>query len=115
MLSYVVLAGFAGFAGFASGFQLPSAGLVGGTRLNAASVARSGTALGLSMQLTKPRADPNYNDKNLDHIFKNNKRWVTEQTRNDPDFFDRMKDGQSPKFLWIGEYGFQSIQSRNSE
>ncbi len=100
MLCYIVLAGFAGLA---SGFQIPAVGgLAGRTTLNAAAVAKSGSALGLSMQLAK-RADPNYNDKNLDHIFKNNKRWVTEQTRNDPDFFDRMKDGQSPKFLWIGK------------
>lgn len=41
-------------------------------------------------------------DKNLDHIFRNNKRWVNEQTRDDPKFFDRMKEGQAPKFLWIG-------------
>ncbi len=98
-LQYVVLAGVAGLA---SAFQVPSGSLVGRTSLNAAAVSKNGPALGLSMQLAK-RANPNYNDKNLDHIFKNNKRWVTEQTRNDPDFFDRMKDGQSPKFLWIGK------------
>jgi len=41
-------------------------------------------------------------ERNLDHVFKNNKLWVIEQTKNDPEFFARMSTGQAPKFLWIG-------------
>lgn len=29
-------------------------------------------------------------------------QWVIEQTKDDPEFFNRMAQGQAPKFLWIG-------------
>ena len=37
-----------------------------------------------------------------EEVFENNRKWVEENTRRDPDFFKRLKDGQSPDFLFIG-------------
>lgn len=38
----------------------------------------------------------------LDHLFDQNIAWVHDKTRNDPDFFRRMSEQQSPNYLWIG-------------
>uniref|UniRef100_A0A7S0VPA0 Carbonic anhydrase n=1 Tax=Hemiselmis tepida TaxID=464990 RepID=A0A7S0VPA0_9CRYP len=75
--------------------------------VNFASAAQKGgraPLTGLKMSLSKDdKLGPFLeSEKNLDHVFRNNKMWVVEQTRNDPDFFLRMSTGQSPKFLWIG-------------
>ena len=35
-------------------------------------------------------------------LFDNNKKWVLETTRQDPEFFQNLARGQSPEFLWIG-------------
>lgn len=35
-------------------------------------------------------------------LFENNRRWVAESTAADPDYFDRLADGQQPQFLFIG-------------
>ena len=35
-------------------------------------------------------------------LLENNKRWVLEKTKEDPEFFDRLSKGQSPPLLWIG-------------
>lgn len=37
-----------------------------------------------------------------EEIFNNNKKWVTEKTANDPNFFERLAKDQSPDFLYIG-------------
>jgi carbonic anhydrase len=37
-----------------------------------------------------------------EEVFENNRKWVEENTRRDPDFFKRLKDGQDPDFLFIG-------------
>lgn len=35
-------------------------------------------------------------------ILENNRAWVAEKTKNDPDFFSRLASGQNPPLLWIG-------------
>lgn len=35
-------------------------------------------------------------------LFVNNKKWVAETTSQNPDFFNKLANGQSPQFLWIG-------------
>ncbi len=35
-------------------------------------------------------------------IIENNRKWVASKLENDPDFFNRLKDTQSPPLLWIG-------------
>ena len=35
-------------------------------------------------------------------IIENNKKWVENKLATDPDFFNRLKDTQSPPLLWIG-------------
>ncbi len=35
-------------------------------------------------------------------LLENNKIWVADMTRNDPDYFNKMSKGQSPEYLWIG-------------
>ncbi len=38
----------------------------------------------------------------LDLLLKNNKRWSEQMLKTDSDFFKRLTELQSPKFLWIG-------------
>src|SRR5437870_11237480 len=38
----------------------------------------------------------------LDPLFANNRAWAAEMTRQDPQFFARLSQQQSPKYLWIG-------------
>ena len=38
----------------------------------------------------------------LPHLFENNRAWVEKMTAQDPGFFRRLADIQSPKYLWIG-------------
>ncbi len=38
----------------------------------------------------------------LDELFKNNRQWVNKVLAEDPDYFSRLKDQQTPKYLWIG-------------
>ena len=35
-------------------------------------------------------------------LFENNEKWITEQLDRDPEFFNNLAKGQSPKLLWIG-------------
>ena len=35
-------------------------------------------------------------------LLENDRRWVTEVTRDDPDFFVQTGSQQAPKYLWIG-------------
>jgi carbonic anhydrase len=46
--------------------------------------------------------DPHAHQPGLDELFANNEAWVTRQLGEDPDFFSRLKDQQSPDYLWIG-------------
>ncbi len=36
------------------------------------------------------------------NLLQNNRIWATEKTEQDPDFFERLVNTQSPKFLWVG-------------
>ncbi|HEY6625431.1 MAG TPA: carbonate dehydratase [Ignavibacteriaceae bacterium] len=40
--------------------------------------------------------------KVLKTLFENNRRWASQQTQSDPDFFNRLQKQQSPEYLWIG-------------
>jgi carbonic anhydrase len=40
--------------------------------------------------------------KQLKQLFDNNRRWVTQLTAKDPDFFQRLSHLQQPQYLWIG-------------
>ena len=40
--------------------------------------------------------------KVLKQLFENNRRWASQQTQSDPDFFNRLLQQQSPEYLWIG-------------
>ena len=37
-----------------------------------------------------------------DKIFENNKRWLEEKKRTDAEFFEKLSNGQTPKYLFIG-------------
>jgi len=37
-----------------------------------------------------------------DQIFENNKQWIAEKTKTNPDYFSDLSKGQSPEFLYIG-------------
>jgi carbonic anhydrase len=39
---------------------------------------------------------------NIQDLINGNREWVKEVLEKDPQFFDRLADGQSPQFLWIG-------------
>ena len=38
----------------------------------------------------------------INQILENNRQWVAETTATDPDFFNRLADGQKPRYLFIG-------------
>jgi carbonic anhydrase len=38
----------------------------------------------------------------LSHLFDNNRAWVESVTRDDPQYFSRLSNQQSPEYLWIG-------------
>jgi len=40
--------------------------------------------------------------RSLETLFDNNRAWVADVTREDPDFFMRLAHQQSPQYLWIG-------------
>jgi len=40
--------------------------------------------------------------KTLKHLFERNWKWAEKMTSDDPHFFERLADQQSPKYLWIG-------------
>jgi carbonic anhydrase len=35
-------------------------------------------------------------------LLENNRKWAAQRTLEDPDFFERLSQQQSPKFMWIG-------------
>jgi carbonic anhydrase len=41
-------------------------------------------------------------DRTLDHLFDRNVEWAARKTRDDPEFFRRMAEQQTPNYLWIG-------------
>jgi carbonic anhydrase len=38
----------------------------------------------------------------LEHLFVNNRAWVTQRVAQDPEFFIRLASQQAPRYLWIG-------------
>ncbi len=40
--------------------------------------------------------------RSLDHLFDQNVEWADRKSREDPGFFRRMAEQQSPRYLWIG-------------
>ncbi|MCB9133957.1 MAG: carbonate dehydratase [Anaerolineales bacterium] len=40
--------------------------------------------------------------RKLSHLFENNRAWVAQMTENDPQFFQRLSQQQTPEILWIG-------------
>jgi carbonic anhydrase len=40
--------------------------------------------------------------RTLSGLFDNNRKWARRITQNDPDFFQRLSEQQSPRYLWIG-------------
>ncbi|TAH45674.1 MAG: carbonate dehydratase [Betaproteobacteria bacterium] len=42
------------------------------------------------------------NNTSVDHLFDNNKAWSERMQAEDPDFFTRLVNQQSPEYLWIG-------------
>lgn len=38
----------------------------------------------------------------ISKIFENNKKWIADKLEQQPDFFDKMSEGQSPNILYIG-------------
>ena len=40
--------------------------------------------------------------KNYETIFENNKKWVEEKLGEDADFFNKLSEGQTPEYLYIG-------------
>ena len=42
------------------------------------------------------------NPHHLTELFKNNQEWVQKNITEDPDFFQRLANQQSPEYLWIG-------------
>jgi carbonic anhydrase len=41
-------------------------------------------------------------ESSINELLQNNQKWAADVVKNDPDFFIRLKDTQSPDYLWIG-------------
>jgi carbonic anhydrase len=41
-------------------------------------------------------------EKSYQLLLANNKKWATEKTKVDPEYFDQLSKGQNPQYLWIG-------------
>ena len=41
-------------------------------------------------------------DNSLSHLFTNNRQWAQKTTQNEPSFFCKLAEQQSPEYLWIG-------------
>ncbi len=41
-------------------------------------------------------------ENSSESLLQNNKKWVAEQLKSDPLFFEQLTKGQSPEYLWIG-------------
>ncbi len=41
-------------------------------------------------------------EKSYKRLLQNNKKWVANQLKSDPDFFTDLSHGQTPDYLWIG-------------
>jgi carbonic anhydrase len=41
-------------------------------------------------------------EKSYNRLLENNKKWVAEQLEIDPNFFEKLSNGQAPEYLWIG-------------
>ena len=41
-------------------------------------------------------------DNSLPHLFTNNRQWAQKTTQNEPSFFSKLAEQQSPEYLWIG-------------
>ncbi len=58
------------------------------------------------MSSGEPPSTPNevrkYLQQSHDRIFENNKKWAADQKAKHPEFFDKLAQGQSPDYLWIG-------------
>ena len=63
-----------------------------------ASVQQAITITALKAIMTTPAPD----DRALDHLFQNNRKWADSMTARDPDFFKKLVAQQTPEFLWIG-------------
>jgi carbonic anhydrase len=46
--------------------------------------------------------DHEQSSKDYEKILQQNRAWVTDRNKADPDFFKRLSRTQTPKFLWIG-------------
>jgi carbonic anhydrase len=40
--------------------------------------------------------------KSYQRLFDNNEKWITDRTKEDPTYFDKLSGGQSPQYLFIG-------------
>jgi len=38
----------------------------------------------------------------LEKVFANNEKWIEEKLRKDPNYFERLSEGQRPEILYIG-------------
>jgi carbonic anhydrase len=53
--------------------------------------------------IDKTSSQPDYNSLlPCEQLLWNNREWAKQEAANDPDYFHRLADVQSPKFLWIG-------------
>lgn len=41
-------------------------------------------------------------EKSYKQLLENNKKWVAEQLKQDPHYFEKLAKGQTPEYLWIG-------------
>jgi len=54
------------------------------------------------MQFLRVRAGNLLHNFRMNHLFESNRRWAAQMKAQEPDFFEKLVDVQSPKYFWIG-------------
>jgi hypothetical protein len=58
--------------------------------------------------MTDPKELRKYLQQSHDKIFESNRKWAEEQKEKNPEFFEKLSQGQEPDYLWIGVSFFVS-------
>jgi hypothetical protein len=53
-------------------------------------------------KMSDPKELRKYLQQSHDKIFESNRKWAQEQKEKNPEFFEKLSQGQEPDYLWIG-------------
>jgi carbonic anhydrase len=57
--------------------------------------------MSLEVKTQHKRTISRYLQQSHERIFENNRKWVEEKKKEDPQFFDKLAAGQTPEYLYV--------------